>query len=70
MSNLICSLKEKKSTNNYALWRGQNLLQLRIAETKFMDYFTKIETFSEQWPFVYSGNKLYSHKKRKIITDY
>ena len=37
-----------------------------------MDCFTKSQTFSEQWPFVYSGNKLYSHKKGKslLITNF
>ena len=32
-----------------------------------MDYFTKSETFSDQWPFTYAGNKLYLHKKRKQL---
>ena len=30
-----------------------------------MDYYTKSETFSAQWPFTYAGNKLYLHKKKK-----
>ena len=30
-----------------------------------MDYFTKSETISAQWPFTYAGNKLYLHRKRK-----
>ena len=33
------------------------------SETKFMDYFTKSQTFSAQWPFIYADNKLYLHKK-------
>ena len=37
------------------------------SETKFMDYYTKSETFSAQWPFTYPGSKLYSHKKRKSL---
>ena len=28
-----------------------------------MDYFTKSQTFSAQWPFTYAGNKLSLHKK-------
>ena len=32
-----------------------------------MDYFTKSETFSVQWPFTHAGNKLYLHKKRKSL---
>ena len=40
------------------------------SETKFMDYFTNTETFSVQWFFVYAGNKLYLHKKKRIISDY
>ena len=28
-----------------------------------MDYFTKSETLSVQWPLTYAGNKLYLHKK-------
>ena len=39
-----------------------------------MDYFTKSETFSAHWPFIYADNKLYFHKKKKkkkkILTDY
>ena len=30
-----------------------------------MDYFTKSETFSAQWSFIYADNKLYFHKKKK-----
>ena len=37
------------------------------SETKFMDYFTKSETFSVQWPFTYAGNKPYLHRKRKSL---
>ena len=33
------------------------------SETKFMDYFTKSQTFSAQWSFIYADNKLYLHKK-------
>ena len=35
-----------------------------------MDYFTNTETFSVQWFFIYAGNKLYLHKKKRIISDY
>ena len=37
------------------------------SDTKFMDYFTKSETFSVQWPFIHPGNKLYLHKIRKLL---
>ena len=63
MSNPIWSLKEKISANNHVLWRGQNLVPLQIRDTQFMDYFTKSEAFSAQWPVIYAGNKLYLHKK-------
>ena len=33
------------------------------SETKFMDYFTKSQTFSAQWSFIYADNKLCLHKK-------
>ena len=32
-----------------------------------MDYFTKSQIFSVQSPFAYAGNKLYLHKKRKLL---
>ena len=32
-----------------------------------MDYFTKSETFSVQWPFTYASNKPYLHRKRKSL---
>ena len=32
-----------------------------------MDYFTKSETSSAQWPVTYAGNKLYLHKNRKSL---
>ena len=62
MSNPIYSLRQKISTNNHALRRGQNLVPLQIGY-KIMDYFTKSETFGSQWHFTYAGNKLYLHKK-------
>ena len=37
------------------------------SETKFMDYFTKSETFNFQWTFTYAGNKLYLQRKRKSL---
>ena len=37
------------------------------SEAKFMDYFTKSQTFSAQQSFTYAGNKLYLHKKRKLL---
>ena len=33
------------------------------SETQFMDYFTKTETLSAQWPFISFGSKLNLHKK-------
>ena len=32
-----------------------------------MDYFTKSQTFSAQWPFTYACNKLGLQKKRKLL---
>ena len=32
-----------------------------------MDYFTKSLTFTASWSFTYAGNKLYLHKKRKLL---
>ena len=32
-----------------------------------MAYFTKSQIFSDPWPFTYAGNKLYLHKKRKLL---
>ena len=36
-----------------------------------MDYFTKSETFSALWPFIYPGNKLYKLKLKlsALITN-
>ena len=36
-----------------------------------MDYFTKSETISSQWPFTYAGNKpsLYDKRKSLLITN-
>ena len=48
------------STNNHVLRRG------KIGD-KFMDYFTKSRIFSVRWLFTYVGNKLYLHKKRKLL---
>ena len=42
------------------------------SEKKLMDYFTKSETFSAQWPFIYASNKLCLHKKKRkslLITN-
>ena len=36
-------------------------------EAKFIECFTKSETFSAQWSFTCSGNKLYLHKKRRSL---
>ena len=49
--------------------RGGKIWYHCQTETKFIEYFTTQQTFSDQWPFTYAGNKLYSHKK-KIFTDY
>ena len=46
-SDPLCLLREKISTNNHALRRGQNLVPLQIGE-KLLDYFTKSETFSSR----------------------
>ena len=47
--------------------RGDKIWYHYKSDTKFMDYFTKSETFSAQWLFTYAGNKLYMHKKRKSL---
>ena len=46
-SDPLCLLREKISTNNHALRRGQNLVPLQIGE-KLLDYFTKGEKFSSR----------------------
>ena len=46
---------------------GEKIWHHCKSHTKFMDYFTKSETFSVQWSFIYAGNKLYLHKKRKLL---
>ena len=68
MSNPICSLREKMSTNNHALQRGQNLVPLQIGD-KIHDYFTKNETFSVSGLLIMLVINSTCIKK-KIITDY
>ena len=65
-SNPICSLREKISTNNHTLWRGQYLVHCK-PERKFEDYFIRSKTFIAKYPFIYAGNKLYLHKKTKLL---
>ena len=47
--------------------RGGKIWYHCQTETKFIEYFTTQQTFSDQWPFTYAGNKLYSHKKKYLL---
>ena len=46
---------------------GEKIWYQCKSDTKFMDYFSKSETFSVQWSFIYAGNKLYLHKKINLL---
>ena len=54
------------SNSNHVFW-GDKIWCHCKSETRFMDYFTKSETFSAQLPFTYTGNKLYLHKIRNSL---